>query len=153
VSEHFQQEKSASAPVGTGVNDFAAEAFDHRVDGFHLPALSVTTLVQMAFHLLSISTHRFPGGRTAVFGGDQGLNPQFVAGQLVIGFAAAKRTLRPRIFAFRARSTVAVISRRNDCFTNNRSVAFCRVVKWGACSKPIASHSESPSANSPTVPR
>ncbi len=66
---------------------------------------------------------------------------------------AANRTLRPSSFALRARWTVVVISRRNDFFTNNRSAAFCSVVKWGTFSKPIASHSESPSANSPTVPR
>lgn len=66
---------------------------------------------------------------------------------------AARRTLPWRIFAFRARWTVAVISRRNDGFTNNRSAAFCKVVKWGTFSKPIASRSESPSVNSPTVPR
>ncbi len=41
----------------------------------------------MAFHLLSIAAGRFSGRWSAVLGGDQRLNPQFVAGQLVIGFA------------------------------------------------------------------
>ena len=45
------------------------------------------------------------------------------------GSMAANCTVRRSSFAFRARWTVAVISRRNDFFTNSRSAAFCSVVK------------------------
>jgi hypothetical protein len=37
VSEDFQQQESATSPVGASVDDFSAEAFDHRVDGFSVP--------------------------------------------------------------------------------------------------------------------
>ena len=97
VSECFEEQESAAAPVGAGVDDFSRETFDHRVDGFHLPTLSITTFVQMTFHLLSIAAHGFPGRRSAVLGGDQGLNPQFVAGQHVVGFAVEAGVRRDRL--------------------------------------------------------
>lgn len=87
MSERFQQQESAAAPVAACVDDFSAKTFDHRVDRFHLPTLSVTTFVQMTFHLSSISARRFAGGRSPVRGGDQCLNSQLVPRQLVIGFA------------------------------------------------------------------
>jgi len=49
VSEGFEQQESATAPVGAGVDDLSAQTFDHRVDRFRLPTLSVTAFVQMAF--------------------------------------------------------------------------------------------------------
>ena len=82
---------------GCGHDDFSRETFDSRVDGFHLPTLSITTFVQMTFHLLSIAAHGFPGRRSAVLGGDQGLNPQFVAGQHVVGFAVEAGVRRDRL--------------------------------------------------------
>ncbi len=97
MSECFEEQESAAAPVGAGVDDFSRETFDHRVDGFHLPTLSITTFVQMTFHLLSIAAHGFPGRRSAVLGGDQGLNPQFVAGQHVVGFAVEAGVRRDRL--------------------------------------------------------
>ena len=96
MSERLEQEKSATAPVGAGLDDLSAESLDHRVDGFHLPALSIMTFVQMAFHLLSISSSRFACGRSAVLGRDQRLDSQFVAGQLVVGFAVETGIRRDR---------------------------------------------------------
>ena len=43
--------------------------------------------MQMAFHLLSVSSSGFARRRSAVLGGNQRLNAQLVAGQLVVGFA------------------------------------------------------------------
>lgn len=50
----------------------------------------------MTFHLLSITARRFPGRRSAVLGGDQRLNPQFVAGERVVGFAVEAGIRRDR---------------------------------------------------------
>ena len=36
------------------VDELAAAAFDHREDGFDLPPLAVTAVVQMAFHLAAV---------------------------------------------------------------------------------------------------
>jgi hypothetical protein len=91
------EQESGSAPIGAGVDDFSAESFDHRINRFHLPTLSVATFIQMAFHLLSIATHRFSRGRASVLGGNQRLNPQLVAGQLAVGFAVEAGIRRDRL--------------------------------------------------------
>jgi hypothetical protein len=58
--------------------DLSAEAFDHRIESFDLPTLSVATFVQMAFHLSAIAACRFAASRSAMGGRHQGLNPQLV---------------------------------------------------------------------------
>lgn len=82
VGERIEEE-SASSPVGACVDDLSGEPFDHRVDGFDLPALAVAALLEMTFHLCSIAAGRFPGRRSAMGGGNQRLDPQLVTSQLV----------------------------------------------------------------------
>lgn len=97
MSECFQEQESATAPVSAGIDDLSGESLDHRVDGFDLPPLPVAAVVQVTFHLLAIAARRLPRGRPAMLCRDQRLDPEFLAGQFVVGFAVEAGVRKNRL--------------------------------------------------------